>query len=95
MAKNAYVASRSGWFSCRSTCYLAAGRPCVVQDTGFSDFMPTGEGVLAFSTEDEALAGIEAVRGDWGRHSRAAKRFAKEWFDSDAVLSKLLKEAVE
>lgn len=95
MAKNAYVASRSGWFSCRSSCYLAAGRPCVVQDTGFSEFMPVGEGVLAFSTEEEALAGIEAVRSDWDKHSKAAKAFANEWFDSDKVLSKLLKEAME
>jgi len=95
MAKNAYVASKSGWFSCRSSCYLASGRPCVVQDTGFSDFMPTGEGVLAFSTEDEALAGIEAVRADWDRHSKAAKAFAKEWFDSDTVLAKLLAQALE
>ena len=95
MAKNAYVASRSGWFSCRSACYLAAGRPCVVQDTGFSGFMPVGEGVLSFSTEEEALAGIEAVRGDWDKHSRAARKFAEDWFDSDVVLGKLLKEATE
>ena len=67
----------------------------MVQDTGFSEFMPVGEGVLAFSTEDQALAGIESVRSDWEKHSKAAKAFAAEWFDSDKVLSRLLKEALE
>jgi hypothetical protein len=95
LAKNAYVASGSGWFSCRSACYLAAGRPCVVQDTGFSKFMPTGEGILAFGSEDEALAGIEKVRADWPKHSRRARELAGEWFDSDKVLAKLLQEALE
>lgn len=93
-AKNAYVASRSGWFSCRSACYLAAGRPVVVQDTGFSDFIPVGEGVLAYSDLDGALAGIESVRRDWDRHSRAAVKVAQEFFDSGRVLSALLKDAL-
>ncbi|MEW5773084.1 MAG: glycosyltransferase family 1 protein [Thermodesulfobacteriota bacterium] len=92
-AKNAYVASRSGWFSCRSACYMALGRPVVVQDTGFSGFIPTGEGVLAFSDEAGALAGLEAVRSDWGRHARAARRIAEQEFDSAKVLGRLLAEA--
>jgi len=93
-AKNAYVASKSGWFSCRSACYLASGRPVVVQDTGFSDFLPTGEGILAFTDEGEALSAIEAVRADWERHALAAKRLAKEIFDADTVLNKLLADAL-
>jgi len=93
-AKNAYVATQSGWFSCRTACYLASGRPAVVQDTGFSRFMDVGEGVLAFNDEAGALAGIEAVRADWARHSQAARDFAKRYFDSDAVLSRLLTEAL-
>jgi hypothetical protein len=93
-AKNAYVATRSGWFSCRSACYLASGRPVVVQDTGFTDFLPTGQGVLAFTTEDEALEGIGRVRADWPCHSEAARRFAAEHFDSAKVLSRLLAEAL-
>ncbi len=93
MAKNAYVATRSGWFSCRSACYMAAGRPVVVQDTGFSDFIPTGEGVLAFTTIDEALAGIEQIRADWGRHAKAACEIANEYFDSSKVLDAMLKQA--
>jgi len=93
LAKNAYVATRSGWFSCRSACYMAAGRPVVVQDTGFSDFIPTGEGVLAFTTLDEALAGIEAIRADWRRHAKAAYDIANDYFDSSKVLGAMLKEA--
>jgi hypothetical protein len=93
MAKNAYVATRSGWFSCRSACYLAAGRPVVVQDTGFSDFIPTGEGLLAFTTIDEALAGIESIRADWNRHAQAAYEIANDYFDASKVLGAMLKEA--
>lgn len=92
MAKNAYVASRSGWFSCRSACYLASGRPVVVQNTGFSDFIPTGEGILAFTTLEEALEGIEKIEADWDRHSKAARTLAKEYFDSDKVLDNILRE---
>ncbi len=93
-AKNAYVASRSGWFSCRTACYLASGRPAVVQDTGFSRFFPTGEGVMAYTDADGALAGLDAVRADWARHSKAAMAFAKEHFDARTVLSRLLRDAL-
>lgn len=93
-AKNAYVASKSGWFSCRSACYLAAGRPVVVQDTGFSDFFEVGRGVLTFTDEAGALAGIEAVRRDYDRHAAAAVEFARRYFDSDVVLAKLLNDAL-
>jgi hypothetical protein len=93
-AKNAYVASRSGWFSCRSACYLASGRPVVVQDTGFSDFLDVGQGVLPFSGMDEALSGIEAVRGDYARHAAGARAFAERYFDAGVVLPKLLNEAL-
>ncbi|MYL83577.1 glycosyltransferase family 1 protein [Desulfovibrio aerotolerans] len=93
-AKNAYVATTSGWFSCRTACYLASGRPAVVQDTGYSRFMEVGEGVVAFTSEAEALAGIEAVRADWDRHSAAARTFAARYFDSDMVLAKLLADAL-
>ena len=92
-AKNAYVASHSGWFSCRSACYLALGRPVVVQDTGFSEFIATGEGVLTFADEAGALAGLDAVRSDWPRHARAARRIAEAEFDSAKVLGRMLAEA--
>jgi hypothetical protein len=94
VAKNAYVASRSGWFSCRTACYLALGVPAVVQDTGFSRILPTGEGLFAFSTIDEAAAGIEAVAAEPERHGAAAREIAREYFDSGAVLDRLLEEAL-
>jgi hypothetical protein len=90
VAKSGYAASRCGWFSDRSACYLASARPVVAQDTGFSDFLPTGEGLISFSTVDEAAAGVEEVEGEWERHSRAARSLAEEHLDSDKVLGRLL-----
>lgn len=92
VAKNGYVAGQSGWFSCRSACYLAAGRPVVVQDTGFG--LPTGEGILKFSSVEEAAAGIREVEADYSRHEKAARAIAEEYFDSDKVLSHLLDRAM-
>jgi hypothetical protein len=92
VAKNVYVATRSGWFSCRSVCYLAAGRPVVVQDTGFSEFIPTGDGLLAFSTAEEARQGIIAVEQDYEHHRRKALEVGREYFGADRVLSTLLGE---
>lgn len=90
VAKNLYTATRSGWFSCRSVCYLAAGRPAVIQDTGFSHKVPTGEGLLAFDDEDAAVAAVESVEADYGRHSHAAVGLAREYFGHDRVLGDLL-----
>jgi hypothetical protein len=94
VAKEGYVVGRSGWFSCRTACYLAAGRPAVVQDTGFSHLMPVGEGLLAFETLEEARDGIAAVVADQARHSSAAADLATEWFDSSRVLADLLDAAL-
>jgi hypothetical protein len=90
VAKQAYVATRSGWFSCRTACYLAAGKPAVVQDTAWSKFYPAGRGLFAFSTPEEAAAGIAAVERDYAAHSRAAREVAAEFFDAGKVLKKLL-----
>ena len=90
VAKSGYAASRCGWFSDRSVCYLASGRPVVAQETGFSRFLPTGEGLFAFETTDEACMGIDAVVGDYARHSRAARAIAEEYFDASTVLPQLL-----
>lgn len=90
VAKNIYVDTRSGWFSDRSLCYLASGKPVLAQDTGFRDRYPTGEGLLAFSTLEEAVQGVEEITADYGRHARAARAIAEEYFDSDKVLSRLL-----
>jgi hypothetical protein len=95
VAKHVYVAMKTGWFSCRSACYLAAGRPVVVQDTGFSNVLPVGKGVVAFNTIEEAAEGIHRVEADYSQHAKAARGLAEEWFDSDRVLSELLEEAIE
>ena len=88
IAKSGYVASACGWFSDRSVCYLAAGRPVLAQDTGFD--VPTGDGLLAFSTVEEAAAGVESLRADYARHRRGARELAEQEFDSDRVLTRLL-----
>ena len=93
VAKHAYVATRSGWFSDRTECYLAAGRPALVQDTGWTAHLPHGEGLLAFSTPEEALAGIEAINAEYARHAAAALDIAREHFEAGHVLSRLLEEA--
>jgi Glycosyl transferases group 1 len=94
IAKHVYVAMQTGWFSFRSACYLAAGRPVVVQDTGFSKFIPTGKGLLAFATMEEAVDAILQVEADYERHAKAARALAESYFDSDKVLSQLIKEAM-
>jgi hypothetical protein len=93
VAKDIYVRARSGWFSDRSVCYLAAGKPVVTQETGFSKFIPTGEGLFAFSTTDEVVAAFAAINADYPRHARAAWEIAEEYFAADKVLRKLLDDA--
>ena len=95
VAKNGYVVGRPGWFSCRSACYLAAGRPVVVQDTGFSGILPVGEGLLTFRTTEEAIAGITDVRSHYARHARAARGIAEDCFASDTVLTSLIERSLE
>jgi hypothetical protein len=90
VAKSGYVLSRCGWFSDRSACYLASGRPVLAQDTGFPRFLPTGEGLLAFADTDSAVAGIEEIRSGYERHSDAARAVAEAHLDSDRVLTALL-----
>jgi hypothetical protein len=94
VAKNGYVVADCGWFSCRSACYLAAGRPVVVQETGFSRVLPGGMGILPFRTLEEAAAGIREVEANYARHSKAARALAEEYFDSDKVLTHLVEEAM-
>jgi hypothetical protein len=94
VAKHGYAAARSGWFSERSAAYLASGRPVVVQETGFSDWLPTGAGVVAFGSPDEALAGIEEVRRRYTFHCQEARAIAAAHFDARVVLSSLLDRAL-
>ena len=93
-AKHVYVATRSGWFSCRSACYLAAGRPAVVQDTGFSSVIPAADGLLPFNSPDEAAESLRKVEADYERHAAGARAVAAEWFDSGKVLQRLIEDAV-
>jgi hypothetical protein len=93
-AKQVYVAMRSGWFSCRSACYLAAGRPVVVQDTGFSSVLPVGEGILPFSSPQEAVAAIQEAEEKYPRNAQAARAIAREYFDSGKVLRTLIEDAL-
>ena len=90
VAKDQNVRLRTGWFSDRSITYLAAGRPVISQDTGFSNIFPTGEGLFGFSSMDEILAAVEAINSDYARHSRAAEEIAREYFAHDVVLGRLL-----
>ena len=89
------MVSRSGLFSERSTCYLATGRPVVIQDTGFSDWLPTGAGVISFSTPEEALAGIEEINSRYEFHCQAARAIAEEYFDARKVLPRLIECAMK
>jgi hypothetical protein len=90
VAKDIYVRSNSGWFSDRSACYLAAGRPVVTMRTGFSKFYPVGRGLFEYTTYEEALASIDAITVDYARHSREARTLAREYFSADRVLGALL-----
>jgi hypothetical protein len=90
IAKGMYVKSRGGWFSDRSICYLASGRPVVAQETGFSELYPTGAGLISFEDLDGAAAAVELVARDYPRHVAAARAVAQEHFDSDRVLERLL-----
>ena len=90
VAQGVYVSTRSGWFSDRTACYLASGKPALVQDTGISSTLPIGEGLLVFSDMDGAVRGAEAIARDYTAHSRAAREIAERYLDSDVVLTRLL-----
>ena len=92
VAKAMYVETHSGWFSDRSACYLASGKPVVAQDTGFSGHLPSGEGLLPFSTVEEAAAAVEEVRGGLARHARAAREIAEQHLDAKLVLGRLVEK---
>jgi len=93
VAKDQNIRLRSGWFSDRSACYLAAGRPVITQETGFSRCLPTGQGLFAFETMDEILAAVDAIESDYDRHSRAARDLAAEYFRAETVLGKVMERA--
>jgi len=93
VAKDQNIRLRSGWFSDRSACYLAAGRPVITQETGFSNCLPTGRGLFAFETMEDILAAIDKVEGDYAGQSRAAREIAEHYFSAEKVLGKLMQQA--
>jgi hypothetical protein len=94
VAKGMYVRSRGGWFSDRSACFLASGKPVLALDTGFGETLPVGRGLVAFDSLDGAVDGARAIVDDYEEHSRAARALAEEWFDSDRVLTELVGEVL-
>jgi hypothetical protein len=92
VAKDQNVRLRSGWFSERDVCYLASGKPVIAQDTGFSNILPTGEGLFGFTAMEQVLAAIEAINGDYPRHCRAARAIAEEYFKAETVAHRLLRD---
>jgi hypothetical protein len=94
VAQGIYVETSSGWFSDRTACYLASGKPVLVQDTGCSRNLPVGQGMLVFRTLDEAVAGAERIKADYQNHCWAARRLAEDYFTSARVLGRFLEEAL-
>jgi len=90
VAKNGYVRSRSGWFSDRSVCYLALGRPVILQDTGWSGVLPEGKGLMKFTSTADAAAALRTVASDYAAHSKAARELAETCFAGPKVVERLL-----
>ena len=92
MVKNMYYATSSGWFSDKSAAFMASSRPVVLQETGFSNYLPVGEGLFAVNNVEEAKNAIETIESNYERHSRRAFEIAKEYLDTDVVLNRFLGE---
>ena len=92
VAQGMYTQTRSGWFSDRTVRYLASGRPALVQETGFSEHLPTGRGLLRFETFDQAIDGVEQIASNYEEHCAAARSIAEQFFDSNKVLGRLMEE---
>jgi hypothetical protein len=93
VARDQYVRPRTGWFSDRSACYLASGRPVITQETGFDKFLPTGKGLFGFGTMDDILAAVDAIESDYAGNCRAAHEIAEEYFAAEKVVGRLMAEA--
>jgi hypothetical protein len=93
VAKDQNIRLRSGWFSDRSACYLAAGRPVINQDTGFGSYLPTGKGLFAFQTLEDILGAVDEIERDYAGNCRAAREIAAEYFAAEKVVGSLLERA--
>ena len=94
VAKGVYVDTRSGWFSDRTTRYIASGKPALVQDTGFGRTLPVGQGLLTFRSLPEAVTGVQAIAADYDHHARSARQLAEQYFAAEVVLGRFLDEAL-
>ena len=92
VAKDQYSRLRTGWFSDRSACYLAAAKPVITQDTGFGNILPTGEGLFTFQSMEDIIAAFDTINSAYEYHSRAARAIAEEFFNAETVLSKLIED---
>ncbi|HEX8028631.1 MAG TPA: hypothetical protein VF491_09225 [Vicinamibacterales bacterium] len=93
VARDQYVRPRTGWFSDRTACYLAASRPVITQDTGFGKYIPTGRGLFAFTSMDDVLAAVDAIESDYAGHCAAAGEIADEYFGAERVVGSLMSRA--
>lgn len=93
VARDQYVRANTGWFSDRSACYLAAGRPVITQETGFSKLFPTGKGLFGFRTMDDILRAVDAIETDYAANCRAARDIAAEYFTAEKVVGSLMERA--
>jgi hypothetical protein len=93
VARDQYVRPRTGWFSDRSACYLTAGRPVIMQDTGFGKRLPTGKGLFAFRTTGDILGAIETIESDYQGNCQTARDIAVEYFSAENVIGSLMQRA--
>lgn len=93
VARDQYVRPSTGWFSDRSACYLAAGRPVITQETGFSKFLPSGKGLFGFKTMEDILKAVDAIESDYAGNCRAAREIAAEFFAAEKVVGSLMERA--
>lgn len=93
VARDQYVRPNTGWFSDRTACYLAAGRPIITQETGFSKFLPSGKGLFGFKTMDDILAAVDAIESDYDGNCRAARDLGAEYFAAEKVVGSLMQRA--
>jgi hypothetical protein len=93
VARDQYVRPRTGWFSDRSACYLAAGRPVITQQTGFTKFLPSGRGLFSFESSEEILAAVDAIESDYAGNRKAAREIAAEYFAAERVVASLMERA--
>ena len=93
VARDQYVRPRTGWFSDRSACYLAAGKPVITQDSAFGKFLPTGRGLFAFTSLDDIIAAVDMIETDYRSHQAAALEIAAEYFAGEKVVGSLMERA--